>query len=378
MTLRLSNMTLQPTVPGAFSKFTFVATGGQTVFTGTDANSNTLSFSNANQLVFLNGVYLREGASHDYVASGGDTITLNAGANLNDVLELFTAVAFNIADAISQATGDARYIQITAERLIRNFIDGFNCSQGADAEHDIDITAGQLVNFANTAWGTGTAMTKRIDATWAAGTAGGGMNDSETVGNTTFYGLFAIFNTSEGIDYGFDTSLTAANLLADTAVIAAGFDQGYRRIGWVRTDGAANIIGFIHYGHDDEWHYDDPDNDISADFDTTLSTTVVTVTCKAPPLVLALLNAYFTDSATSNADGELRIWPTAIVNQTAAKNTSQWKEHEDNNDFNAQVNIGGNIWIQMDSSSQVKMVAATAGTATLRTYGWRDNRGRNG
>ena len=44
-------------------------------------------------------------------------------------------------------------------------------------------------------------------------------------------------------DIGFDTSLTATNLLADAAVIAAGLTT-YRRVGSVLTDGSANIIAF--------------------------------------------------------------------------------------------------------------------------------------
>lgn len=96
-----------------FSVYTYVATAAQTVFTGVDANSNTMSFANSNRLVFLNGVFLREGASHDYQASGGNTITLNSGANLNDVLEVFTVDTVSVADAITQATGDSRYLQKT-------------------------------------------------------------------------------------------------------------------------------------------------------------------------------------------------------------------------------------------------------------------------
>ena len=60
--------------------FEFVATAGQTVFTGADANSATLSYVAPALIVTLNGVRLRPG--DDYTATNGTSITLIAESYL--------------------------------------------------------------------------------------------------------------------------------------------------------------------------------------------------------------------------------------------------------------------------------------------------------
>ena len=148
----------------------------------------------------------------------------------------------SVARTLWTATETAKGTAFLRKRII--------CSNGTDASHDIDTTAGNF-KFAD---GTGAAnigaFTKRIDATWAAGTGNGGMNDAESVGNNTTYHYFAISNAAGTIvDFGFDTSITAANLVADTAVIAAlGAGAKYERQCSVITDGSANIIGFFQVG----------------------------------------------------------------------------------------------------------------------------------
>ena len=68
----------------AIDTFTFTATNGQTVFTGADNNSQTLSYSVGNTLVFLNGILLKE--TTDYTATNGSSVTLQTGANATDEL----------------------------------------------------------------------------------------------------------------------------------------------------------------------------------------------------------------------------------------------------------------------------------------------------
>jgi len=146
-----------------------------------------------------------------------------------------------LAGTSPQATETARGFNFLPKPII--------ASNGTDASHDLDTTAG---NFAFDD-GTGTAaigaFTKQIDATWAAGTAAGGMNDAEVVGNNTTYYYFALSNADGSVvDFGFDTSSTAANLLADTAVIAAGLTK-YSYELRVITDGSANILPFKQIGN---------------------------------------------------------------------------------------------------------------------------------
>ena len=110
-------------------------------------------------------------------------------------------------------------------------------SNDTDTEHDIAISVGQIFDSTRTTNLILPAiMTKQIDATWAAGDDAGGLF-SGSVAADTWYAMFLIEKDSDSsIDIGFDTSIIAAN-------IPAGYTK-YRRIGWVLTDGSANIEQF--------------------------------------------------------------------------------------------------------------------------------------
>lgn len=79
-----------------FKTFTFVATAGQTVFTGTDANSAVLSFTAPYLIVSLNGVELRP--TVDYTTTGSGTVTLTSAAALNDELQVQAFKSFEVAN----------------------------------------------------------------------------------------------------------------------------------------------------------------------------------------------------------------------------------------------------------------------------------------
>jgi hypothetical protein len=82
--------------------FEFVATAGQTVFTGADANSATLSYVAPALIVTLNGVRLRPG--DDYTATNGTSITLISAAALNDELVVDAFGSFLVANTVDLST----------------------------------------------------------------------------------------------------------------------------------------------------------------------------------------------------------------------------------------------------------------------------------
>ena len=116
-------------------------------------------------------------------------------------------------------------------------ISGLVPSQAADADHDITISTGSCRDSSDTEnLDLTSAITKQIDAAWAAGNNAGGLFSGTVAADTTYH-LFLIRKDSDGsIDAGFDTSITAAN-------IPAGYTS-YRRVISIVTDGSANIIGF--------------------------------------------------------------------------------------------------------------------------------------
>lgn len=69
-------------------KFRYFASQGQTVFSGSDDNGNTLSYSNGNILIYLNGVLIVEGS--DYTANDGSTITIQQAINTNDEIVIIS------------------------------------------------------------------------------------------------------------------------------------------------------------------------------------------------------------------------------------------------------------------------------------------------
>ena len=91
---------------GVRNRFQYQATAGQTSFSGSDANSLTLAYTDSLYLdVYQNGVLLVPG--DDYTATTGTTVVLVQGASLNDKVEMIQYQAFGVADTVSRADGGA-------------------------------------------------------------------------------------------------------------------------------------------------------------------------------------------------------------------------------------------------------------------------------
>ena len=127
----------------------------------------------------------------------------------------------------------------------RGYMDGFLHSIGTDTEHDIDVAAGgRCRDSTNEVWiYSESAMTKQIDVNWAAGTDDGGIASGlGGVAVDTWYRFFVIWKDTDAalVDFGWDTSATATNLLAD----ATGYTH-YAQIAWHLTGDPANLIKYI-------------------------------------------------------------------------------------------------------------------------------------
>jgi hypothetical protein len=96
--------------------FEFVATAGQTVFTGNDANGSSLSYVAPAIIVTLNGVRLRPG--DDYTATNGTSITLISAAALNDELVVDAFGSFLVANTYTIAEVDAFAVKLTGNQSI--------------------------------------------------------------------------------------------------------------------------------------------------------------------------------------------------------------------------------------------------------------------
>jgi len=85
-------------VNGTSQRFRYVATAGQTTFSGNDANGNSLTYDVASGTAFadiyLNGVKLD---TSDFTATNGTSIVLGSAAQLNDVLVVVAFGTFTLA-----------------------------------------------------------------------------------------------------------------------------------------------------------------------------------------------------------------------------------------------------------------------------------------
>lgn len=132
----------------------------------------------------------------------------------------------------------------------------FYSNSGADLDHDITISFGRCsAAQADLNLDLLSPLNKQIDNVWALGNNLGGRASAVALSNNTWYRVFVIGGISAVTDVGFDTSASATNLLNDATTITGNTYNRYRQIGWIRTDGSANIIPFVQNAIDSEKIY---------------------------------------------------------------------------------------------------------------------------
>jgi hypothetical protein len=103
---------------GVRTRFIYQATAGQTSFSGSDANSNTLTYSDGEYVdVYQNGILLKPAT--DYTSTTGTTVVLVTGASVNDVIEIVAYDAFSIANSYTKSESDTRYPFLGNDSIIR-------------------------------------------------------------------------------------------------------------------------------------------------------------------------------------------------------------------------------------------------------------------
>ena len=103
---------------GIRNRFIYQATAGQTSFSGSDANSLTLTYPDGEYVdVYQNGILLKPAT--DYTATSGTTVVLVTGASVNDVIEIIVYDTFSIANSYTKAEADTRYPFLGNDSIIR-------------------------------------------------------------------------------------------------------------------------------------------------------------------------------------------------------------------------------------------------------------------
>lgn len=336
------------------------------------------------QWVNTNSV-VQAGAKLEFFESGTstqlDTFTDETGATANanpviaDGAGQFPAIFLEARDyKVTLKTSDDTLIwtadpviggvEGTGQLLRRGYMDGFQLVNGpSDTDHDITFGAGECQDSTNTsALNLASSLVKQIDATWAEGTNLGGRASAVSLSNNTWYHCFVLLNTAtSAVDAGFDTSVSANNLLDD----ATGFTK-FRRVGSVLTDGSANILAFVQRGGWFLW--DTVQRNLNA---TNPGTSVQTVSLSVPPdvRVMARFAVYWAAAADP---AYMRI---AEGGQSLAAASDAFSLSQDAGDAFT------TMWEQWtDTSNQITydLTVSAAGTEVqMITHGWYDLRGKD-
>jgi hypothetical protein len=83
------------TVNGTAARFKYTASGGQTTFTGSDDNGNTLAYDAGFIDIYLNGAKLVNGT--DVTVTSGTSVVLASGATAGDIISIVAYGTFNVA-----------------------------------------------------------------------------------------------------------------------------------------------------------------------------------------------------------------------------------------------------------------------------------------
>jgi hypothetical protein len=302
------------------------------------------------------------------VATAVNEVTVQNAATGADPEVQATGDDTNInLNLVPKGTGQLEIAGVALPDLCRGLLHGLTASNGTDSEHDIDIALGIAVDAGFSRFlRLASAITKQIDANWAEGTNAGGFPSGLGLATGTWYHVFLIGKDGlTTIDAGFDTSLTATNLLSD----ATGYST-YRRIGSVLTDGSSNILGFLQVG--DRFLWDDPTDDVDNQSMSTANDTDYALSVPLGVRVVAIFNV----AVNAFSDGSHAYFRTPDTNDEAPSTTVAPLSNTRASDTYMD-GVGHQLEIMTDTSSQIAGRGSDAVAIDIATLGWLDRRGRD-
>jgi len=185
-----------------FQRFRFVASGGETTISGADANGAVLAYTAGAELVVLNGSTLVRG--QDYTATNGTSITgLSPALVANDVLEVFSFIAFTVANTYTQSQVDGFVTSLggTSTAWTSFTPSWINITQGNGTVTASYKQIGKTVHlFVKLVWGSTTSASGSMGLTLPVTAKNTGyvvplwINDS---GSSTFTGVAWIYATTQ-------------------------------------------------------------------------------------------------------------------------------------------------------------------------------------
>lgn len=254
------------------------------------------------------------------------------------------------------------------------YISGFILSNGpTDTTNDITMSRGVARDDGDTqTLHSATPITKRIDANWAEGTDAGGFPNALTLTNGTWYHFFAIrHNTTGRVDAGFDTSLTAVNLLAAATNYGAP-----RRVLSVRR-GTGTNLQFSQHGDEVLWAAK------SRDVAATMVDEVQTPTLLVPTgiKVIAITDWVISDEGGDSVEKSFVIESPDQTAEAPAIGAGTRVFTFNISDASNHESAGGRVHVRTNTSAQIRYDATEDDVNVFideLTIGWIDPRGRDG
>ena len=183
----------------------------------------------------------------------------------------------------------------------------------------------------------------------------------------TWYHVFIIMDSSDNIDFGFDTNINAINLLN-----VSGYKY-FRRIGSIGTDSSGNITPFIQLG--DTFYLNIPVEDVSVATPSSGTRKLYTLTVPTGTSVEAMVHVGLGTNNGAASIGGRQGYVTSPLQPDVTSGlrdvscgangyfiylTDCWKS--------VTVNTSGQIGFVVDDSSGISF--------TINTFGWIDKRGK--
>ena len=334
-----------PTVAAAATTPIFAAPAALVAITGTAAISafdahdagarRWLRFQSAGTSLNHSGAIACPGAS---------SVTVEAGT-------LALVVGDGTSTRVWQVWHPSSLVSVGAA-LPPGFIFGLGLANNAlDPANDIDIATGKARDGADGAnLVLASALTKRLDATWAVGTNQGGL-DTGSKANSTTYHLWLIGDS------------TTVDVLFSTSATAPAMPGGYtlrRRIGAVLTDGSGAIRAFQQQG--DEYLLATPPLDVATTIGA--SRTLQALTVPAGVAVEARIRV------STNSAQAILVQPVFEADAAPSGTATPL--------FTVYQSQAATMDVRTNTSRQVALRATAAATACyLVTRGWIDRRGRD-
>lgn len=187
-------------VNGTSRRFRYIATAGQTTFSGSDSNGNTMAYDAGFVDVYLNGMRLDQ---TDYTATSGTSIVLASAAALNDELNIVAFGTFSVAsiNGVDIINGTVSANKLAAGAAVSNIgytpvnkagdtITG-TLGVGVSATSQLSVggaSADMVADFTNTANSNGSIAYIRVNPASGSGALFGQKGHATTTEQYTWLG----------------------------------------------------------------------------------------------------------------------------------------------------------------------------------------------